>query len=203
MRILFLLLLLFWLPNSWSATVCESLNSDLEKLASTYYDCAKTLSDTLMTSANVTTKINPDISKAKNVQKGISDLVNACKGDDNEEDELSQKIEDVLSEIKELDADLQKMGTFDNVAVNTARINAIQKSNGLIASLQNSVGDSTNGDNVEKKEDDEEDDDEGEGSYKDAKDDDEEDNDSDDSNSDEDDGSEEDDSDSEEETDEA
>jgi hypothetical protein len=198
-RILFFLLLLFGLPNSWPASLCENFNSDLKKLASTYYDRMKTLSDTLMTSANVTTKINPDISEAKNVQKGISDLVNGCKGDDNEEDELSQKIEDVLSEVKELDADLQKMGTFDNLAVNTARINAIEKSNKLIASLQDSVGDSNNGDNVEKKEDDEDEDDER--SYKDAKDDDEEDNDSDDSNSDDDD-SEEDDSDSEEETDE-
>ena len=146
MQILFLLLILFVLPSSWPASVCKNLNGDLEKLASTYHDSMKTLSDTLMTTANVTTKINPDINKAQKVKKEISDLVKGCKDAkdaDVDEDDICEKIEAVLAEIKELDADLQKMGTFDNGVVNTVRISAIEKSNSLIAVLQNSIGDNS------------------------------------------------------------
>ncbi len=129
----------------------------------------KTLSDTLMTTANVTTKINPDISKAQKFKKEISDLVKGCKDSDGDEDDMSEKIEAPLAEIKELDVDLQKMGTFENGLVNTARISAIEKSNSLIALLQNSVGD-----DFAKKDDADEEDEENEESYKDATDDDEE-----------------------------
>lgn len=170
MRILFLLLMLFVLPSAWPESVCKNLNGDLEKSASTYHDCMKSLSDTLMTTPNVTTKINPDINKVQKVKKEISNLVRGCKNDDGDEDDISQKIKDVLSKIKELDLDLQKMGTFDNGVVNTARISAIEKSNNLIAVLQNSIGD-----DAEKKEDDED----GEENYEDAKDDDEDSDDSD------------------------
>lgn len=173
MQILFLLLILFVLPSSWPASVCKNLNGDLEKLASTYHDSMKTLSDTLMTTANVTTKINPDINKAQKVKKEISDLVKGCKDAkdaDVDEDDICEKIEAVLAEIKELDADLQKMGTFDNGVVNTVRISAIEKSNSLIAVLQNSIGDNS----AKKDADDDAEDDEE--NYKDAKDDEEEEN---------------------------
>lgn len=115
--------------------VCEGDVYDLKQLGLEYEKAVKTLSNTLMTTVNASVSVKPDVKKAKDVQKKIHDLVSVCKKNNVNEDDLTIKAVDILKEVKKADLDLQKMGTFENIALNTARINAIDKSNKLIGVL--------------------------------------------------------------------
>ncbi len=135
MRFLFVILFLCSSSTSWSAEHYEKRKGGLQKLAADYLDAMKTLSNTLMTTPGVTPKVKPDIIKAEKLNKATNILMTKYKGDKLGEDKASKIIKTILCGVRGLDKDLQKMGTFDNGALNTARINAVQRSNRLMAML--------------------------------------------------------------------
>ena len=135
MRFVFVILFLCCLSTSWATGHCDGLNGDLKKLASDYLDAMKSLSNTLMTTPNITPNVKPDISKVQKAVDATNTLMVKCKKDDLDKHNASQSIKSILHKVSALDKDLQKMGTFDNGALNTARINAVEKSNAFMASL--------------------------------------------------------------------
>ena len=132
------------------AEVCDNIEN-LEKLTADYLDTIKNLSSTLRTTPN-TRMVKLDVNNVEAITSAANVLATKCKNSGYlDEDEEAKNI---LDKIKEEDTNLQKMGNFDNGALNTARINAIAKSNGLMGLLLNFDKD---GEDKAKDNDDEED----------------------------------------------
>lgn len=131
----FFLITILGVVNLFADSVCDSVNGNIKQLGVDYLNATKNLSNTLMTTANVSVSVKPDVKKAEDLQKEISSLETSCKSGKSDEDEIIEAASKIAEEAKEPDLVLQKMGIFENVALNTARINAIDKSNKLIGSL--------------------------------------------------------------------
>lgn len=156
----FFLITILGLVNLFADSVCDSVNGNIKQLGLDYLNATKNLSNTLMTTANVSVSVKPDVKKAEDLQKEISSLETSCKSGKSDEDEIIEAAFKIAEEAKEPDLVLQKMGIFENVALNTARINAIDKSNKLIGSLLMLNGNSVVGakDDDSNRQDDSEDD---------------------------------------------
>ena len=119
MRFFFITIL--GLANLFADSVCDSVNGNIKQLGVDYLNATKNLSNTLMTTANVSVSVKPDVKKAETLQKEIGSLETSCKSGKSDEDEIIEAASKIAEEAKEPDLVLQKMGTFNNVALNTAR----------------------------------------------------------------------------------
>ena len=135
MRLVFTIIFFINLPSVCSGTICEGINKDLALLAKSYSESVKTFSNTLMTTANVSIATKPDVKNAESIRDKVSALVSSCKKGDANENELPDAISEILELSKKQDLDFQKMGIFENVALNSARINSVIESNKLIGAL--------------------------------------------------------------------
>ncbi len=115
------------------ADICDNIEN-LEKLTADYLDTIKNLSSTLKTTPN-TRMVNLDVNNVEAIASASNVLATKCKSNGYLDEDKEAK--NIFSKIKEEDTNLQKMGNFDNGALNTARINAIAKSNGLMGLLLN------------------------------------------------------------------